>query len=210
MFYLALFYNIGNLCVNWYVPATNWSGFENPLVGARWIALSLALVVFIGMGILPAIFGKERFYNVAQKENKDIGFMKAIGQAASSKPMMGLVGIVFALNFCGTIAGSIAMYIVIYYVKSGDVAGGLVLNAMNGGFCHCWVCGDFCTTLVGAEIRQASSDVFCAGVDRAGRHIQMVYFHARVSASAIVRCRFEWAGLGVTRGDCAFDDCRSM
>ena len=104
MFYLALFYNIGNLCVNWYVPATNWSGFENPLVGARWIALGLALVVFIGMGILPAIFGKERFYNVAQKENKDIGFMKAIGQAASSKPMMGLVGIVFALNFCGTIA----------------------------------------------------------------------------------------------------------
>ena len=132
MFYLALFYNIGNLCVNWYVPATSWSGFENPLVGARWIALGLALIVFLGMGILPAIFGEERFYKVAQKENRGIGFLKAIGQAASSKPMMGLVGIVFALNFCGTIAGSIAMYIVIYYVKSGDVAGGLVLNAMNG------------------------------------------------------------------------------
>ncbi len=132
MFYFALFYNIGNLCVNWYVPATNWSGFENSLVGARWIAFGLALIVFFGMGILPAIFGKERFYEVAQKENKKIGFMKAIGQAASSKPMMGLVGIVFALNFCGTIAGSIAMYIVIYYVKAGDVAGGLVLNAWNG------------------------------------------------------------------------------
>jgi GPH family glycoside/pentoside/hexuronide:cation symporter len=132
MFYFALFFNIGNLCVNWYVPATNWSGFENPLVGARWVALGLSLVVFLGMGVLPAIFGKERFYKVAQKEDQKIGFFKAIGQAASSKPMMGLVGIVFALNFCGTIAGSIAMYIVIYYVKSGDVAGGLVLNAMNG------------------------------------------------------------------------------
>ncbi|MCH2036640.1 MAG: MFS transporter, partial [Puniceicoccaceae bacterium] len=132
MFYLALFYNIGNLCVNWYVPATNWSGFESPLAGARWIALGLSLTVFLGLGILPAIFGKERFYKVAQKEKKEIGFIKAIGQAASSKPMLGLVGIVFALNFCGTIAGSIAMYIVIYYVKAGDVAGGLVLNAMNG------------------------------------------------------------------------------
>ena len=132
MFYFALFYNIGNLCVNWYVPATNWSVFENSLVGARWIALGLALIVFFGMGILPAIFGKERFYDVAQREDKKIGFIRAIGQAASSKPMLGLVGIVFALNFCGTIAGSIAMYIVIYYVKSGDVAGGLVLNAMNG------------------------------------------------------------------------------
>lgn len=132
MFYLALFYNIGNLCVNWYVPATNWSGFENPLIGARWICLALSVVVFLGTGILPAIFGKERFYTVAQKEGQNIGFLKAVGQAASSKPMMGLVGIVFALNFCGTIAGSIAMYIVIYYVKAGDVAGGLVLNAMNG------------------------------------------------------------------------------
>jgi GPH family glycoside/pentoside/hexuronide:cation symporter len=132
MFYLALFFNIGNLCVNWYVPATNWTGFSNPLVGARWICLALAAVVFLGMGILPAIFGKERFYEVAQKEDQSIGFLKAIGQAASSKPMMGLVGIVFALNFCGTIAGSIAMYIVIYHVKAGDVAGGLVLNAMNG------------------------------------------------------------------------------
>ncbi|MDD7986145.1 MFS transporter [Lentisphaera marina] len=132
MFYLALFYNIGNLCVNWYVPATNWSGFENPLVGARWIAVGLSVFVFLGLGLLPAIYGKERFYEVAQKENNEIGFFKAIGQAASSKPMMGLVGIVFALNFCGTIAGSIAMYIVIYHVKSGDVAGGLVLNAWNG------------------------------------------------------------------------------
>ena len=132
MFYLALFYNIGNLCVNWYVPATNWSGFENPLVGARWIALGLAVFVFLGMGLLPAIYGRERFYEVAQKKEVEVGFFKAIGQAASSKPMMGLVGIVFALNFCGTIAGSIAMYIVIYHVKSGDVAGGLVLNAWNG------------------------------------------------------------------------------
>ncbi|MEA2067643.1 MAG: MFS transporter [Verrucomicrobiota bacterium] len=132
MFYLALFFNIGNLCVNWYVPATNWSGFENPLIGARWVSLALAAIVFLGMGILPAIFGKERFYKVAQKEDQGIGFLKAIGQAASSKPMMGLVGIVFALNFCGTIAGSIAMYIVIYHVKSGNVAEGLVLNAMNG------------------------------------------------------------------------------
>ena len=132
MFYLALFYNIGNLCVNWYVPATNWSGFENPLAGARWIALALALVVFLGMGILPAIFGKERFYKVAQKESKDIGFIKAIGQAASSKPMMGLVGIVFSLSFCGAIVNSIATYIVIYHVKAGDVSGGLVLNAWNG------------------------------------------------------------------------------
>jgi GPH family glycoside/pentoside/hexuronide:cation symporter len=169
MFYLALFYNIGNLCVNWYVPATNWSGFENPLVGARWVALGLALVVFMGMGILPAIFGKERFYDVAQKENKDIGFLKAIGQAASSKPMMGLVGIVFALNFCGTIAGSIAMYIVIYYVKSGDVAGGLVLNAMNGtGFAIVGFVGIFVLRWLALKYGKRQAMFFVLGLTTLG------------------------------------------
>lgn len=132
MFYWALFFNIGNLCVNWYMPATNLSCFKDTLSGARWIALGLGIAVFLGLGVLPALFGKERFYSVSAKAENKIGFFKAIGQAVSSRPMMGLVGIVFALNFCGTIAGSIALYIVIYHVKGGNVEQGIVLNAMNG------------------------------------------------------------------------------
>lgn len=132
MVFLALFFNVGNLCVNWYLPATNLNCFSDTLVGARWVSLILGIVVFFGLGVLPAIFGKERFYAVASKNENKIGFFKAIGQAASSKPMMGLVGIVFALNFCGAVAGSIAMYIVIYHVKGGNVEQGIILNAWNG------------------------------------------------------------------------------
>ena len=118
--------------MNWYLPATNLDIFQNTLVGARWITLILGLFVFIGLGILPAFFGEERFYKVAEKSDRKISFAKAIQQAASSKPMLGLVGIVFALNFCGTIAGSIALYIVIYHVMGGNVEQGIVLNALNG------------------------------------------------------------------------------
>jgi GPH family glycoside/pentoside/hexuronide:cation symporter len=132
MFFWALFFTIGNLCVNWYLPLAAMDCFADVLSGARWISLALGVCVFFGLGALPAVFGKERFYTVAAAAKNKIGFMKAIGQAASSKPMMGLVGIVFALNFCGTIAGSIAMYIVIYHVKCGNVAAGITLNALNG------------------------------------------------------------------------------
>ena len=113
------------ICVNWYLPATNLDIFQNTLSGARWISLILGLLIFIGLGILPAIFGEERFYKVAEKSDRKISFAKAIQQAASSKPMLGLVGIVFALNFCGTIAGSIALYIVIYHVMGGNVEQGM-------------------------------------------------------------------------------------
>jgi len=40
--------------------------------------------------------------------------------------------VIMALNFCGTIAGSLAQYIVIYHVKRGNVGAGITLNAMNG------------------------------------------------------------------------------
>lgn len=132
MFFWALFFNIGNLCVNWYLPATNLGCFPDTLIGARWVAIVLGVVVFFGLGMLPAIFGRERFYSVAAKADNKIGFFKAVSQAASSKPMLGLVGIVFSLNFCGTIAGSIALYVVIYHVMGGNVAQGIVLNAWNG------------------------------------------------------------------------------
>jgi GPH family glycoside/pentoside/hexuronide:cation symporter len=142
MFFWAMFFTTGNLFVNWYAPATNWDIFPNPLVGARWIALFVGIFVFLGLGSLPALFARDRFFKVAQQSEESIGFMRALGQAISSRHMIGLVGIVFSLNFCATIAGSIALYIVIYHVKAGDVAAGMTLNALNGtGFAIMGVVG---------------------------------------------------------------------
>ena len=61
---------------------------------------------FYWNGRSTRFFGKERFYEIAEKSEKKIGFLKAIRQAASSKPMLGLVGIVFALNFVGPSLGA--------------------------------------------------------------------------------------------------------
>jgi GPH family glycoside/pentoside/hexuronide:cation symporter len=132
MAFWGFFVTLGTLSVIWLAPMTNWAGFANPLVGARWVALGLGVVAFAGIGVLPAIFGRERFYAVAQKEGSHIGFLAAMKQATCSRPMMALVGMILALNFCSTIAGSIAQYIIIYYVKGGDVPGGIALNALNG------------------------------------------------------------------------------
>lgn len=132
MVYWAVFYNAGNFMLNWYAPMATSKWFGNPLTGARWVALGIGILFFIGLGVLPAIFGRERFYSVAVKEQSKVGFFSAVKQAASSRPMMAMVGVILALNFCGTIAGSLAQYIVIYHVKGGNVAAGITLNAMNG------------------------------------------------------------------------------
>jgi len=132
MSFWVFFVSLGSLTSLWLPPMTNWHGFANPLAGVRWVGLGMGVVVFAGLGVLPAIFGRERFYEVAQKEGNRIGFLSAMRQATFSRPMLALVGIILPLNFCATIASSIAQYIVIYHVKGGDIAGGMGLAALNG------------------------------------------------------------------------------
>jgi GPH family glycoside/pentoside/hexuronide:cation symporter len=135
MAFWGFFFNAGNLAINWYAPAAT-NLFEDPLVGARWVAIVVGVVVFGIMGVMPAIYGKERFYELAKRKREEkkekIGFFKAIKQLTSSRPMLVLISVILSLNFCATIAGSLAQYIVIYHVKGGDLASGIALNALNG------------------------------------------------------------------------------
>lgn len=134
MAFWGFFFNLGNLFINWYAPAATSGFFGDSLTGARWMSVIIGVLVFGGIGILPAILGRERYYEVAIKEQKvkKIGFVAAIRQITSSKPLLLLISLILSLNFCATIAGSLAQYIVIYHVKGGNIAAGITLNALNG------------------------------------------------------------------------------
>jgi len=131
MAFWATFSMIAGLVMNFYAPAAQWEGFGSPVIGTRWVALGISVVVFAGLGIIPAMVAKERF-GTRRSSDTEIGFIEAIRQAVSSKPLLLLIAVIFALNFCGTIAGSLAQYVVIYHVLDGDIKAGIALNALNG------------------------------------------------------------------------------
>lgn len=131
MAFWGFFATCANLAINWYAPLTHSAQFSDPLTGARWVGIGIALVIFIGLGLIPAVFVRERLYAKARDQVK-ISFWSAIRQTAGSRPMLTLVSLLLLLNFCGAIAGSLAQYIVIYHVCGGDVKAGLVLNSLNG------------------------------------------------------------------------------
>jgi GPH family glycoside/pentoside/hexuronide:cation symporter len=93
------------------------------------IRMVTALYAAVGMGVLgslPAIFGKERYYELNIREQKDTKepFWKTAGIAFKNKPFSILCGLSIATMFAGMFASCMDYYLLVYYMCEGDVAAG--------------------------------------------------------------------------------------
>ncbi len=87
------------------------------------------LYAAVGMGILgslPAIFGKERYYDVSKKElhGKKTHFWKNIKDSFGNKPFTILCLLSVGTMFAGMFASCMDYYLLVYYMFNGDVAEG--------------------------------------------------------------------------------------
>ncbi len=115
--------------------------FGDVVTGASYLAIIIAVVV-IALGIMPAIFLRERFKDVAAEEGKEgvvsgIGavvkdFLRGFGKTLSFKPFLKLCVATF-LVFNGFIMiAAFQSYVIIYYVFDGDQAAGSVFIGHSG------------------------------------------------------------------------------
>lgn len=117
----------------WIMTYEKW--FDDQVSGAAGLAVVIA-VVTIGIGILPAIFLRERFKHIAEAEIEEeiaqagsrasaikenvIGFFKGFLETLKSKPFLKL-GLATFLVFNGFIlVSSFQFYVIIYYVCGGE------------------------------------------------------------------------------------------
>ncbi|MBD3236284.1 MAG: MFS transporter [Candidatus Eisenbacteria bacterium] len=116
---------------------TNESLFPDQITGARWLAVLVA-VVAIGLGILPAIFLRERMQTIAASEaardapKPDAGgtgrlqgvkdFFRGFGITLSSRPFLKLCIATFLVFNGFMLISSFQFYVIIYYVCGGDQA----------------------------------------------------------------------------------------
>jgi GPH family glycoside/pentoside/hexuronide:cation symporter len=131
--YSAFFGKLATLIVGWAWFFTQLPYFKdadgqaNPLLGAQALSIVLA-VLTTGLGILPALFMKERFYQVASRQAKTslTGDLKG---TLRNKPFLILTA--FAAFFAtGTfLVWSLEFYARLYWVCQGDA----VLAAKLGG-----------------------------------------------------------------------------
>ncbi len=119
----------------WFLWIMTYEGFfKDQVDGAAGLAIIIALVT-IGIGILPAIFLKERFKGIAEseinqhapKENRSsaikrniISFFKGFVATVKSRPFLKLCLATFLVFNGFILVASFQFYVIIYYVTGGD------------------------------------------------------------------------------------------
>ncbi len=116
--------------------------FGDVVTGAGYLAMVIAAVVII-LGILPAIFLRERFKNVGgddeDGEGKGSGigpiimdFLRGFGKTLSFKPFLKLCIATFLVFNGFILIAAFQSYVIIYYVFEGDQAAGSVFVGHSG------------------------------------------------------------------------------
>jgi len=117
----------------WIMTYKAW--FKDQVEGAA--ALAVVIAVFAaGLGVLPAIFLRERFRHVAEAEEEVagsgkgglgesiLGFLRGMKSTISSRPFLRLCAATFLVFNGFMLISSFQFYVIIYYVFRGDQARG--------------------------------------------------------------------------------------
>ncbi len=116
--------------------------FGDVVTGAGYLAMVIAGVVIV-LGILPAIFLRERFKNVGGEDGDGDGkgggigpiimdFLRGFGKTLSFKPFLKLCIATFLVFNGFILIAAFQSYVIIYYVFEGDQAAGSVFVGHSG------------------------------------------------------------------------------
>lgn len=114
--------------------------FGDVVTGAGYLAMVIAGVVIV-LGILPAIFLRERFKNVAGEDGEEksvslgyiiMDFLRGFGKTLSFKPFLKLCIATFLVFNGFILIAAFQSYVIIYYVFEGDQAAGSVFVGHSG------------------------------------------------------------------------------
>jgi glycoside/pentoside/hexuronide:cation symporter, GPH family len=123
MGFTTYFIKTGSLCYQWVYPLSVFS-FAGVVLGVEGVGWLLAMVVFLLMGLLPAVVIKERHSPIL--EAGALSFVQALRTTLKNKPMIFIL--ILTLLQMGGSAYAVTMdyYLLVYQVFGGDIAQGAV------------------------------------------------------------------------------------
>jgi GPH family glycoside/pentoside/hexuronide:cation symporter len=190
---------------------TNEAWFDDQIEGASVLAVIIAVVVVV-MGLLPAIFLKERLADVAIAEEEEKGvapdsdvgfkdrvrdFLRGLKITMSSRPFLKLCVATFLVFNGFMLVSSFQFYVIIYYVFGGDQALGAEYAGYAGsvGAVSTFLVIIFVTWL-GTRVGKRKAFFVSIGVSMVGYALKWFCYNPDYPLLVIVPAPFIAFGLG--------------
>jgi glycoside/pentoside/hexuronide:cation symporter, GPH family len=122
--FAGFFNKVGELGYCYLFPLAGIAFFGGVITGVHVIGWATSLICFGLIGILPAIFVKERYYkNISGKQEK-VHFWPSFKASMHNRAFMVLIGLTICQVLAGMFASSTDYYLIVYYMFDGNVTVG--------------------------------------------------------------------------------------
>lgn len=95
------------------------TGTPDTLRGMQMVALVVGCLIIV-LGIMPAIFCKERYYAKATSSKKKIPLLPSFKKSLSNPVFLIMVGLILTMTLTGAMINGFGTYVQTYYVFGGD------------------------------------------------------------------------------------------
>ncbi len=129
MAYCSFFLKVGEFGYQWIFPLTQLSIFASALIGIRSIGWMMGFGVLTIIGLMPALFVRERFAATVARQ-PPVAFWGTIGESLRSRSFLVLLSLALVNVAMGMLASNLDHYVLVYYMFDGDVATGTTWKAV--------------------------------------------------------------------------------
>jgi len=122
--FAGFFNKVGEIGYSFLFPLAGLAIFGSVITGVRVVGWGTGLIFFGLVGLLPAIFVKERYYTNLSRKQEKVKFWTSFAASMRNKAFVVLIGLTVCQVLAGMLASSTDYYLIVYYMFDGDVAAG--------------------------------------------------------------------------------------
>lgn len=119
--FAGFFNKVGEIGYGFLFPLAGLAIFGSVITGVQVIGWGTGLVFMGLVGIIPALFVRERYYNAVSKKQEKVKFLPSLKASMQSRAFMVLVGLTVCQVLAGMFASSTDYYLIVYNMCGGDV-----------------------------------------------------------------------------------------
>jgi len=176
--------------------------FADIVQGARFLSIILGAFIVVG-GILPAIFIKERFADIAKPErgrgpwNITKDFFRGFTNAFKCRPFVKLCAATFLIFNGFMLASAFTAYVIFFYVFHGDYAkGGTLLGWFGSISAVCTFCVIFIATWLSTKIGKRTTFLITISISIIGYALKWIGYNPQQPYLLLIAAPFIAFGLG--------------